>query len=67
MPHQCVRCNTFYDDGAKEILHGCSCGARLFFYVRKEKLEKAKDLGDVDRIWKTANISACHCSVILSP
>ena len=44
MPHQCVRCGTFYDDGAKEILQGCSCGARLFFYVRKEKLEQAKEI-----------------------
>lgn len=41
MPHQCVRCNTFYEDGAKEILKGCTCGARLFFYIKKEKLEKA--------------------------
>lgn len=39
MPHQCVRCNTFYDDGATEILKGCSCGGRLFFYIKKERLE----------------------------
>ena len=42
MPHQCVRCNTFYDDGAKEILKGCSCGAKLFFYIKKKKLEEAQ-------------------------
>ncbi|MBW2992098.1 Zn-ribbon domain-containing protein [Candidatus Woesearchaeota archaeon] len=42
MPHQCVRCNTFYDDGANEIIKGCSCGGRLFFYIKKEKLEQAK-------------------------
>ncbi len=42
MPHQCVRCNTFYDDGAKEILAGCSCGARLFFFIRQEKLDQIK-------------------------
>ena len=42
MPHQCVRCNKLYDDGAKEILSGCNCGGRFFFYVRKEKLEEAK-------------------------
>ena len=35
MPHQCVRCGTFYDDASKEILEGCSCGAKLFFYVKK--------------------------------
>lgn len=46
MPHQCVRCGTFYDDGAQEILSGCKCGAKLFFYVRKEKLEKAKEIAE---------------------
>ncbi len=42
MPHQCVRCNKFYDDGAQEILKGCSCGARIFFFVRKEKLKEVQ-------------------------
>jgi predicted nucleic acid-binding Zn-ribbon protein len=40
MPHQCVRCNTFYEDGNEAILKGCPCGARLFFFIRKERLEK---------------------------
>jgi predicted nucleic acid-binding Zn-ribbon protein len=44
MPHQCVRCNTFYDDGASEILKGCKCGGKLFFYIRKEKLEEARNM-----------------------
>lgn len=42
MPHQCVNCNTFYPDGAKEILSGCSCGGKLFFYIKKSKLEELK-------------------------
>ena len=42
MPHQCVRCSTFYEDGAQEILKGCPCGARLFFFIKKEKLEAVK-------------------------
>ena len=42
MPHQCVRCGRIYDDGAEEILKGCSCGGRLFFYIKKEKLEELK-------------------------
>lgn len=42
MPHQCVRCNTFYEDGATEILKGCKCGGKLFFYIKKDKLEKMK-------------------------
>lgn len=44
MPHQCVRCDTFYEDGAQEILKGCSCGGRLFFYVKKEALNKSKEV-----------------------
>ncbi|MBL7050685.1 hypothetical protein ISS04_00825 [Candidatus Woesearchaeota archaeon] len=43
MPHQCVRCNTFYEDGAEEILKGCKCGAKLFFYIRKDRLKKVKE------------------------
>jgi uncharacterized protein len=44
MPHQCVRCNTMFPDGAKEILKGCSCGARLFFYIKKKHLNEGKEL-----------------------
>ncbi len=44
MPHQCVRCSTLYDDGAQEILKGCACGGRLFFYIKKSALEKAKQI-----------------------
>ena len=44
MPHQCVRCNTMFPDGAKEILQGCSCGARLFFYIKKKQVEAGKEL-----------------------
>jgi len=42
MPHQCVRCNKFYSDGAEQLLKGCGCGARLFFFVKAAKLEEAK-------------------------
>ncbi len=37
MPHRCVRCGAFYEDTAHEILKGCHCGARLFFYVKKKQ------------------------------
>lgn len=44
MPHQCVRCNLMYPDGAQQILRGCSCGGRLFFYIKKKHLEEGKEL-----------------------
>ncbi|MBW2986416.1 Zn-ribbon domain-containing protein [Candidatus Woesearchaeota archaeon] len=43
MPHQCVRCDSMYDDGAQEILKGCPCGGKLFFYIKKEKLKQLED------------------------
>ena len=43
MPHQCVRCNTFYEDGARELLKGCSCDGKLFFYIKKEKLDEMSE------------------------
>jgi len=43
MPHQCVRCGKIYQDGSEEILKGCPCGARLFFFIRKEALKKAQE------------------------
>jgi predicted nucleic acid-binding Zn-ribbon protein len=45
MPHQCVRCNTIYDDLTQDLLHkGCKCGGKLFFYIKKESLNKAKEM-----------------------
>lgn len=42
MPHQCVRCGSLYEDGNKAILVGCSCGAKLFFFIKKEKYDRLK-------------------------
>ena len=44
MPHRCVHCGTIYADGAEQILKGCNCGSRFFFYLTKDKLEKIKAL-----------------------
>ncbi|MDP2939705.1 MAG: Zn-ribbon containing protein [Candidatus Omnitrophota bacterium] len=44
MPHQCVRCGKFYPDGSEELLKGCSCGGKFFFYVKKTDIEQAKQL-----------------------
>ncbi|MEM0231006.1 MAG: Zn-ribbon containing protein [Candidatus Woesearchaeota archaeon] len=39
MPHQCVRCGAVYEDNSSQIIRGCSCGSKLFYYVSKERLE----------------------------
>lgn len=46
MPHQCVRCSSFYEDGAKELLNGCGCGGKLFFFIKKEKLEDMRKIAE---------------------
>jgi len=52
MAHQCVRCNTFYDDGSDELLKGCPCGGKLFFFVKNKKQieEVTLKLNDADRL-----------------
>jgi predicted nucleic acid-binding Zn-ribbon protein len=32
-----------YEDGATEVLKGCSCGSKLFFFIKKEKVEELKN------------------------
>jgi len=46
MPHQCIRCNAVFPDDAREIARGCTCGGKLFFYVKPAKLKEAKQLGE---------------------
>lgn len=42
MPHQCVRCGKLYEDGSKILIEGCTCGGKLFFFVKKERMEELK-------------------------
>lgn len=43
IPHQCVKCGTMHGDASDAILKGCTnCGAKLFFFVKSDLLEKAK-------------------------
>lgn len=42
MPHQCVRCGTIYADADNHIIIGCTCGSRLFYFVRADQLQRLK-------------------------
>jgi uncharacterized protein len=50
MPHQCVRCGSLYDDGSKELLSGCTCGGKFFFYIRK------RDMSHVQKATETLTV-----------
>ena len=44
MPHQCVRCSKLYPAGCKELLTGCNCGGKFFFFIKDELVDKAKEV-----------------------
>lgn len=49
MPHQCLGCETVYDNTSDVILKGCpTCGGKLFLYMKKipekkEEIELSQD------------------------
>ena len=43
MPHQCVRCGSLFEDGDNALLKGCECGAKLFFFIKQEKLKQIQE------------------------
>lgn len=44
IPHQCVKCGALYSDASEAILKGCSdCESKLFFYVKKDDLERVRN------------------------
>jgi len=53
MPHQCVHCGKIYPNASKELLEGCSCGSKFFFYIQDSKVKelssRIKELDSVDK------------------
>ena len=43
MSHQCVHCGNIYPDASKELLEGCSCWSKFFYYIKQQRIE------DVDK------------------
>jgi predicted nucleic acid-binding Zn-ribbon protein len=54
MSHKCTKCGILYSDASPELLNGCSCGSKFFYYIREEKKEKLieteKELEKIDPI-----------------
>lgn len=56
MAHQCTKCGELYPDGSKEVLTGCNCGARFFYYIKDDRAEELKrtlaelEKGNIDLI-----------------
>jgi len=43
MPNKCVHCGKIYEDSAHELLKGCSCGSRFFFFFKEEDKNKIEE------------------------
>jgi uncharacterized protein len=43
MPHQCTKCGKIHPDASEEILTGCACGSRFFYYIRQEKADELEE------------------------
>lgn len=44
MPHQCTKCGEIFPDAAKELLAGCECGSKFFYYIKKERFDELNKL-----------------------
>jgi len=42
MQHRCTVCGQLYKEGSDEILSGCTCGNKLFYFVNDKKFRKDK-------------------------
>jgi len=36
MYHKCVKCGKLYEHSSEEILSGCVCGSKLFYFVKSK-------------------------------
>ncbi len=43
MPHQCTKCGEMYPDASEELLKGCKCGSRFFYYIRQDKYDSLRE------------------------
>jgi len=67
MPHKCVTCSKVYPNSSPELLKGCSCGSRIFLYLRSDDiplkdamasgLKAALDSGQLEKLAKSQPVS----------
>jgi len=55
MPHQCTKCGAIYPDASAELLTGCNCGSRFFYYIKQERVDQLMnkpviELTEIDRV-----------------
>ena len=48
MAHQCTKCGATFPDAAEELLKGCGCGSKFFYYIKQEKYDELNQLNNED-------------------
>lgn len=48
MAYRCVHCSKIYPDGSAEILSGCTCKSKFFFYIKEDRLKAIQDQQEQD-------------------
>jgi len=43
MYHKCVKCGKMYEHASEEIISGCTCGSKLFYFVKSSTTGKKKN------------------------
>ena len=46
MPHQCTKCGEMYPDAAPELLAGCKCGSKFFYYIKEERFNELNKINN---------------------
>jgi len=56
MYHKCVKCDRIYEQASEEIINGCTCGSKLFYFVKsadgKKKNSKDTVTEDIDYFYE---------------
>jgi predicted nucleic acid-binding Zn-ribbon protein len=52
MFHKCVKCGKVYERASEEIIVGCSCGSKLFYFVKSQSASKKKNSEDVEYFYE---------------
>ena len=46
MGHQCVHCGEVYPDAAPQLLSGCKCGSKFFYYINQSRLDELNKINN---------------------
>ncbi|MGV8172281.1 MAG: Zn-ribbon domain-containing protein [Candidatus Woesearchaeota archaeon] len=52
MLHKCIKCGKLYEQSSEELLIGCTCGSRLFYFIKPESVNKKKDSEEVEYFYE---------------